>query len=160
MKTSYLILLIVAIMILLVVLFFVMTGGSEDRDGDNGSADATLTQIGKPEIIYEGELYFVKYTDIGYSPQTVRIQKGDTVVFNNQSTQDLWTASDVHPTHTAYPNSGIEKCDLEESEREVVFDSCIGKIPGLAWTFTFDELGEWSYHNHLSPSHKGTIIVE
>lgn len=68
----------------------------------------------------------------------------------------MWTASAVHPTHTIYPGSGISKCGTVEG----IFDSCEEVGVNEEWSFTFDELGTWIYHNHLQSSHFGRIIVK
>lgn len=94
----------------------------------------------------------VIYTDSGFSPNTLTIKKGDTVIFRNQSSQSMWTASAVHPTHRGYPTTG--GCIGS------TFDACSGVQPGDSWSFKFDIQGNWKYHNHLSPSDRGAIAVE
>lgn len=100
----------------------------------------------------------VIYTDSGYSPNTLSIKKGETVVFQNNSSQSMWTASALHPTHTVYSGTSLsEHCG---SSNNTAFDACKGIQPGDSWSFTFNKVGSWKYHNHLNPSHTGTIIVE
>jgi len=94
----------------------------------------------------------VTYTNAGYSPTTLRIKKGETVIFKNQSSNSMWTASAVHPTHRGYPTTG--GCIGS------TFDACRGVQPGNDWTFKFDISGTWKYHNHLNPGDTGTIVVE
>lgn len=94
----------------------------------------------------------VAYTNDGFSPSTLSIKNGDTVTFQNQSTKSMWTASDAHPSHRGYPTKG--GC------LGSTFDSCTGVQQNDTWSFTFDISGSWEYHNHLSPSDTGTIIVE
>ena len=100
----------------------------------------------------------VNYSDSGYSPIDVKIKKGDTVVFDNNSSKMMWTASAVHPTHKAYPGSDIAKC--ETPAQASIFDTCGGYAPDELWEFKFNESGTWKYHNHLQPNHAGTVIVE
>lgn len=94
----------------------------------------------------------VTYTDSGYSPNILRIKTGTTVTFKNESSQAMWTASAVHPTHRDYPTTG--GC------LGSTFDACQGIQPGGSWSFKFDIAGSWKYHNHLSPGDTGTIVVE
>lgn len=94
----------------------------------------------------------VTYTDTGYSPATLTVKKGETVTFKNQSSQSMWTASGVHPTHRGYPTTG--GCIGS------TFDACAGIQPGASWSFRFDIVGAWKYHNHLNSGDTGTIIVE
>ena len=96
----------------------------------------------------------VNMTVSGFSPRTLNINIGDTVVFVNQGAS-RWPASDLHPSHRNYPGSGIEKCGT--AEEEGIFDSC-GAVKDT-WTFKFENDGEWTYHDHLSPGIRGTILV-
>lgn len=98
------------------------------------------------------EQNIVTYTDTGYSPSSIKIKVGTTVTFKNESTQAMWTASAMHPTHTVYPTTG--GCIGS------TFDACKGIQPGESWSFKFDIAGSWKYHNHLNPSHFGTVVVE
>jgi plastocyanin len=100
----------------------------------------------------------VIYSDSGYSPSTIVIKKGDTLIFENKSSKMMWTASAVHPTHKAYPGSGIEKCGTNMLVAN--FDSCRGYNLGESWEFQFTQGGVWKYHNHLQPNHMGMIVVE
>lgn len=94
----------------------------------------------------------VIYTDTGYSPNTLRVKTGATVTFKNESSRSMWSASAVHPTHKLYPATG--GCIGS------AFDACKGVQPGGTWSFKFDIEGTWKYHNHLSPSDTGSIVVE
>jgi plastocyanin len=94
----------------------------------------------------------VTYTDAGFAPATLKIKKGETVLFNNQSSKSMWTASAKHPTHLVYPTTG--GCIGS------TFDACKAFSKGESWPFVFDISGNWKYHNHLNPSHFGTIEVE
>ncbi len=98
------------------------------------------------------EINVVTYTNAGYSPSTLRIKAGDTVIFKNQSSQSMWTASGKHPTHLLYPTTG--GCIGS------TFDACKGVQPGDSWSFKFDLPGTWKYHNHLNSSDTGAVIVE
>ena len=94
----------------------------------------------------------VTYTNSGYSPSALTIKKGEMVIFKNQSSQSMWTASAVHPTHRVYPTTG--GC------LGSTFDTCTGIQSGGSWSFKFDISGTWKYHNHLNPGDTGTIDVQ
>lgn len=100
----------------------------------------------------------VVYTNSGYSPNSLRIKAGTTVVFKNESSLAMWPASAFHPTHTAYSGSSLtEHCP---DTNGTALDACTGIQPGSSWSFTFNKKGSWRYHDHLNPAYVGTIIVE
>lgn len=94
----------------------------------------------------------IEYTNSGYSPNSLAVKKGDTIMWVNKSSRDMWPASAKHPTHEIYPQKG--GCIGS------AFDACGAIKPGSSWKFTFDIAGTWKYHDHLAPSYFGTIIVE
>ncbi len=79
-----------------------------------------------------------------FIPSELKIKKGDTVVWTNRDSSPAWPASAIHPTHQVYPG----------------FDALKGLNTGESYSFIFDKIGSWKYHNHLSPSVTGAIIVE
>ncbi|MEX2033110.1 MAG: hypothetical protein WD889_00930 [Candidatus Colwellbacteria bacterium] len=86
----------------------------------------------------------VVYTASGFSPKTLIVKTGDTVLFKNNSGRDFWPASAVHPTHTLYPE----------------FDAKRAISSGGSYSFTFTRTGSWKYHDHLNPGATGTITVQ
>ena len=87
----------------------------------------------------------VHYTSAGgFSPSVLRVAQGTTVTFINDATSELWVASNPHPSHTDYP--------------ELNSNGSFGQ--GEVFVLKFSRLGSWGYHNHLSPSQGGTIVVE
>lgn len=114
---------------------------TENTQNENVTTEKTET---KEEPSAQKEEYIVTYTDSGFSPEITKIKIGEIVVFKNESASEMWVASAPHPTHTAYPE----------------FDAKQGYQIGESYSFTFTKKGEWKYHNHLSASQRGTIIVE
>lgn len=110
-----------------------------------------ITEAPKLDVVLMIGTHEVVQTDAGYSPKTLTIKKGSTVTFKNETKEASWTASAIHPTHGAYPTAG--GC------LGSTFDACKGIQPGSSWSFTFDAVGSWGYHDHLNPSHFGKIIV-
>ena len=98
----------------------------------------------------------VEYTDGVYRPETTTIKKGETVTWVNKGLE-FWPASDFHPIHRNYPGSNIVKCGTEEEK--TLFDACRSMGPGAQYSFTFTEVGEWEFHDHINPRAKGKIIV-
>ncbi len=100
----------------------------------------------------------IEMTANGFTPQTLEISKGDTVTWINKDIGPHWPASAFHPTHTVYPGSSIEKCGT--SEQAGIFDACQGILPGENWSFTFNEIGSWGYHDHLDANLFGKVVVK
>ena len=96
----------------------------------------------------------VTYTNSGFTPKTVTVQKGETVRFLDDSVQGMWVGSDNHPTHTLYPEDTASDC------LGSAFDQCERSSQGEFWEFTFNSVGSWDYHNHVRSSHRGTVVVE
>lgn len=88
--------------------------------------------------------HVVIVTKNGFSPANLVIKEGDTVVFKTNVDQPFWPASNVHPTHTAYPD----------------FDPKKPIDPSDTWQFTFTEAGEYPFHDHIISTFEGNIIVE
>jgi plastocyanin len=89
------------------------------------------------------ETITITYTDLGFSPRDVTIDQGDTVVFENRSTKAFWPASDNHPDHLIYPE----------------FDSKKPVQIGALYSFVFERVGAWKFHNHSKAIYGGTITV-
>jgi len=114
----------------------------------------SLTQIQETqEPALESNATTIVYTNEGFSPSSVTVQKGTAVTFVNESQRGFWPATALHPTHEIYP-------DKESNCGTSAFDACKPFAPGTSWTFTFNEIGTWRYHDHISASYTGTIIVE
>lgn len=103
--------------------------------GTDHAPEEASSETGVLEILYNAE---------GFSPQVLRIKKGETVTFRNESTAEMWVASDPHPSHTNLPS----------------FEASQGFGQGEAFTFRFAQIGTWGFHNHIHASHVGSIIVE
>lgn len=95
----------------------------------------------------------IVFTDNGYVPASITVKMGARVIFENRSNRDTWPASAFHPTHAIYPEKSGSDC-LGSS-----FDACRGIPPGESWSFTFNKVGTWRYHNHLSAGQTGEVIV-
>lgn len=86
----------------------------------------------------------IKMNSLDYTPNKITIKQGQTVTFVNESGEDRWPASNIHPTHLIYPEFDPKK-----------------PVPtGQSWSFKFDKRGIWRMHDHLLPSITGTITVE
>ena len=106
------------------------------------SSNASMTA----KITYDGEKY---------SPSSVTIKKGGTVNWvNTNSDVKMWVASAQHPTHMVY--SGTARQEHCPDTSNTAFDQCEG---GDAYSFTFEKVGEWGFHDHINTSAWGKITV-
>jgi len=84
----------------------------------------------------------VKISGFAFVPQTITINKGESVTWVNEDSTPHDVASNPHPTHTDLP--GLRSGTLQN---------------GQSYTFTFDKAGTWGYHCHIHPSMTGTVVV-
>ena len=159
--------LIIGIVIVLVVLGgFFLIGKDQVTQAPVSNEMPVLGEEGEgvPEMIVTEEpmqppspqTATVTYTDSGFSPNELHIKSGGTVVFKNMSSGSMWPASAMHPTHNVYQqHTGM--CALIGGSN---FDACGPIAPGVSWSFQFNSVGSWAYHDHTSPNFFGKIIVE
>lgn len=85
----------------------------------------------------------IQITRDGFVPATLSIKKGTRVVWTNADNRDHIVASNPHPAHTG----------LEGLESKVL-------ASGATYSFVFDQTGEFGYHDHLNPTHNGSVVVQ
>lgn len=85
----------------------------------------------------------ITLTKDGFKPSELTIKKGTTIMFKNTTGNLYWPASNLHPSHLIYPE----------------FDPQTPVAPTDTWSYTFEKVGEWKFHDHLSPYFTGTITV-
>ncbi len=85
----------------------------------------------------------IEMTNNGFLPRRITVNVNDTVIFINTDTTTHWPASDIHPSHGIYP----------------AFDPKKFIVPGSTWSFQFDRVGMWSFHDHLAPEFTGVVQV-
>ena len=109
------------------------SNGDSTQELEEESASITLSPSGNTVTI----------TASGFSPPTITISVGESVMWVNNDIKNHWPASDIHTKHTDY--SG--------------FDS-LGISSGSSWSFKFNATGTWNYHDHNLPARKGIVIVQ
>jgi len=142
-----------SIIIIIVVALFAAGGIFVLSRGSTSSPRVTDVNI---EDTPQAENNIV-YSPQGFSPKTITVAQGTTVTFVNSSNRPFWPATNVHPTHTKYPGSDISKCSTQKG---TFFDACEDIDPGKSYSFTFSEVGEWGFHDHLNPTATGTVVVK
>jgi plastocyanin len=90
------------------------------------------------------QTFTITYTDKGFQPSFLSVRAGDVVKFRNQSPIGMWVASNPHPTHTDY----------------IEFDAGNSVNANGEYSFTFNRVGVWGFHNHLNPNHQAVISVD
>jgi len=79
-----------------------------------------------------------------FSPATLKIAKGDIIIWTNKDTSPHQVASDPYPSNDTIP--GLLSDPLST---------------GDSFSFTFNETGTFTYHDNLNPLKlKGTVTVE
>ena len=85
----------------------------------------------------------IEFTETGFVPKNMTIAKEDSITFTTARGVSFWPASDLHPTHELYSE----------------FDPKRPIPTNESWSFKFDRVGEWEYHDHLNPLFRGMIVV-
>ena len=101
--------------------------------------------LGKPE-------YKVVLSDSGFAPRQVTIPEGAKVTWVIDGKSAHWPASNNHPTHTIYPESG--GCIGSK------LDACKAMKKGEKFSFVFEKTGTWGMHDHLYPQFTMIVNVE
>ncbi len=95
------------------------------------------------ETVFNGEVDITYTSSKGFYPEKIVVKKGTKVNFRNQDDKDFWPASDFYPTNSNYPELNSNK---KVSSGEI-------------WSFVFNDLGQWGYHDNLNPINKGVVTV-
>lgn len=85
----------------------------------------------------------ISFTDSGFQPKNLTVKIGTAVTFINESSDQMWVASAVHPTHQELPG----------------FDQLESVGAGKEYVYTFIQAGNWRFHNHLAPTNTGVVNV-
>lgn len=86
----------------------------------------------------------IEITKDGFIPATLSVPKGSRVTWINKDSKPHRVASNPHPDHNGL--KGFDALDI------------IG--PDGRYSFIFDAVGSFGYHDHLNPTVNGTIIVK
>jgi len=148
--------LLAVVVLVIVVVGWMLLRNKSDIALETPTPMASPTPIPSASPVVSNNI--ITYTDAGYSPSLITIKKGETVTWKNESSNLMWTASAMHPTHKVYPGTDISACGTQTLLP--MFDACAGVASGQSWSFTFNNVGTWGYHNHLNSSKFGKVIVE
>lgn len=88
-------------------------------------------------------IVYVTLTEEGYQPSELFIKTGTKVIFKTTVNRPHWPASNLHPTHEIYSAFDPKK-----------------PIPATEeWSFVFDKVGDWKFHDHIRSYYTGIIHV-
>lgn len=123
----------------------------DDAQNPGGAASTTTqTSSGTPAMAVT-----VNYDGNSFTPNAVAIKQGGTVTFVSNGAP-MWVASDLHPTHTQYDGTSRNTHCAPGYSGPAPFDQCSS---GTTYSFTFDKVGRWTFHNHLDASKVGSVTV-
>lgn len=141
--------------IIMVLILVALAGGAfaltQKKDKDKEPAGVTASRnteagsstAGNGVSEQSANTSTITYTDDGFSPSTITVKTGTTVIIKNEASHALQFDSDPHPAHTGNTELNVNNVPTGGNE-----------------TFTVKRTGTFGYHNHLNPSDTGTIIVE
>ena len=119
-----------------------------------GNAGAPFFSSGVAERLQAsgGFEHIIMYTDAGFEPAHLLVQRGETIRFSNISSNDVWIAASGERVQI-YPRTR-EVCGSSD------LDSCRPFPPQDFWEFTFERPGEWEVVNNLDKSKSGVVFVK
>ncbi len=82
-------------------------------------------------------------SDKGFTPPVITVKVGTKVTWFNKDVQPHWPASDPYPENSDLPNLNAKN----------------GLKQGETYSYVFDQVGHWGYHDDLNPELTGTVIV-
>jgi len=134
-----------------------MDSGSETTGNDSmqdAIDDGAMMEDGVVGGSAASQSATISYNGTGFSPNQVTIKKGGTATWTNTGSGDMWVASAQHPTHTVYAGTSLqEHCPGGTAD---AFDQCKA---GDSYSFTFDKVGTWYFHDHINASAFGSVVV-
>jgi plastocyanin len=97
----------------------------------------------------------VTFDGSSFSPQNVTIAQGGTRTWRSTA-GPIWIASDPHPIHNGYDGTTMQQHCAAGYAGTAPFDEC---SQGTSFSFTFNKIGTWGYHDHLDHGILGTVTV-
>lgn len=133
----------IAVIVVLAVGGFLLLG-NKGANTNNSAQNANQTQTAAPtQAAVKNSTNAILVKSSGFEPQTITIKAGTKVVWTNNSGGPVTVNSDPHPTHTLWPFLNLGRFD-----------------DGSSVSVIFEKAGTYTYHNHLSPDQKGTVVVQ
>lgn len=135
---------VILILVIAVGAWFLLKDTETEDENTVAGTEMPVPGTDTEELVATGELFTVVYDENGFTPNSLTIPVGSTVVFQNSTGRKVSVASDDHPTHLLYPEFDQYKTDQRGND---------------TFSFTFEKVGTWNYHDHLNANMVGTVIV-
>jgi len=136
MKTGLIIGIVIGVIVIIGVLAFVFMGGNS-MQGTTQTPNPTPTPTPTPNPTQTSKTENIAITNFAFSPATITINKGDTIVWTNMGSV----------SHTVTSDSGNELAS--------------SSLPnGQTYSHTFNIIGTFSYHCSIHTMMKGTVTVQ
>jgi plastocyanin len=119
---------------------------STSNSATNGTTHGSGSVPMKATVMFNGS---------GFSPASVTVAQGGTVTWTSTN-GDLWIASDPHPIHNGYDGTTMQQHCSPGYTGATPFDQCTG---ATSYSFTFNKVGTWGYHDHLDSGIRGSVTV-
>jgi plastocyanin len=97
----------------------------------------------------------VTYDGSTFSPQNVTVAQGGTVTWTSTG-GGMWVASDPSSLQNGYDGTTMEQHCALGYPGAAPFDECAS---GASYSFTFNKVGTWGYHDHLNEGAEGSVTV-
>ena len=118
----------------------------------------TVSDVSPSTTTGTGKTFTIKYTASGFTPASLTLARGDTVVFTKDpGSRDMWVAGGHHPTHESLDGTTRSQHCATGYTGPKPFDAC---AVGTQYSYTFEKVGVWTFHNHYNASDGGTITVQ
>lgn len=135
-KNNLIVIALVGIGVVLLVGAFLTLGKTKNLPG------TISLPASKPETTQE-TIQTVTLDKNGFNPASIIIKRGTRVIWINKSGKTATVNSDPHPIHNLYPMLQLGNFENGSSVQAV-----------------FNNAGTYTYHNHLAPAQKGTVVVQ
>lgn len=128
------ILIIIAVVLLAGVAFFVRQQKTDNKPAPKPTSINTIPMPVINKVTVENN---------GFSPSTITVKRGETVMWINKSGKNASVNSDTYPTNKLYKFLNLGGFPADYSVQ-----------------VAFPNIGTYTYHNQFIPSQKGTVIVK
>lgn len=133
----------------IIIIAVALSGCSRDKNNESPQprsgekqTETNVTEKTGGEVVSVENLVLIEKDK--FNPQMLTVKKGTTVTWTNKDEAQHWIITDPHPTHNNLPD----------------LDSKKGLLQNESYQYTFNQKGEFYYHDEINTIVTGKIIVE